>query len=163
MMYRDLIGYLLGFIIFIIGIPYLMYWAAGSPNLFDVDLICFLIFIILAIIGIELSVWSVIYMTNIGNGNPFDAFNYEVAPRTDTLLTEGPYAICRNPMLLGIFIYHLGVLIAFFSIGGVVIYILEILILNIQVKTEEQRLRRDFGPYYEEYARNTHKFFPKLR
>lgn len=162
-MNRDLIGYLLGFIIFIIGIPYLMYWVSGSPNLFEIDLICFLLFIILAIIGIELSVWSIIYMKDVGGGNPFDAFNHEVAPRTTKLMTDGPYAICRNPMLLGVFIYHFGILIAFFSILGVIIFLIEIYIMNIQVKKEEQRLIRDFGRNYEEYARNTQRFLPKIK
>ena len=60
-----------------------------------------LILIILAIIGIGLSIWSIVYMKNVGGGNPFDAFNHEVAPRTSSLMTDGPYGICRNPMLLG--------------------------------------------------------------
>ena len=73
-MNRDFIGYLLGLIIFIIGIPYVMYLASGSPNLAEIGLMRLLILIILAIIGIGLSVWAIVYMKNVGDGKPFDAF-----------------------------------------------------------------------------------------
>ena len=141
-MNRDLIGYLLGLIIFIVGIPFVMYLASGSPNLAEISLIQLLILIILAIFGIGLSIWSIVYMKNVGKGNPFDAFNHEVAPRTTSLMTDGPYGICRNPMLLGVFIYHFGVLIALLSFGAVIIFLIEILIMTVQVKKEEQRLKK---------------------
>ena len=162
-MNRDFIGYLLGLIIFIIGIPYVMYLASGSPNLAEISLMRLLILIILAIIGIVLSIWSIVYMKNVGGGNPFDAFNHEVAPRTSSLMTDGPYGICRNPMLLGVFIYHIGVLIALLSVESLLIFIIEVLIMNVQVKKEEQRLKIDFGKDYEEYVKNSNRFFPKLK
>ncbi len=162
-MNRDLIGYLLGLIIFIIGIPFVMYWASGSPNLGEIGLIQLLILLILAIVGIGLSIWSIVYMKNVGGGNPFDAFNHEVAPRTDSLMTDGPYGICRNPMLLGVFIYHIGVLIALLSVGALIVFIIEIIIMNVQVKKEEQRLMNDFGKDYEEYVKDSNRFLPKLR
>ena len=161
-MNRDLIGYLLGLIIFIIGIPFVMYLAAGSPNLAEIGLIQWVILLILAIVGIGLSVWSIVYMKNVGGGNPFDAFNHEVAPRTSSLMTEGPYGICRNPMLLGVFIYHVGVLIALLSLGAFIVFIIEILIMNVQVKKEEQRLKKDFGKDYTEYVHNSNRFLPRM-
>ena len=162
-MNRDLIGYLLGLVIFIIAIPYVMFLASGSHNLTGIGLIRFLILIILSIIGIGLGIWSIVYMKNVGGGNPFDAFNHEIAPRTSSLMTDGPYGICRNPMLLGVFIYHIGVLIALLSIGAVLIFIIEIIIMNIQVKKEEQRLKKDFGKDYDEYVKNSNRFLPKIR
>lgn len=161
-MNRDLIGYLLGLVIFIIGIPYVMYLASGSPNLGQIGVIQMLILIILAIIGIALSIWSIVYMKNVGGGNPFDAFNHEIAPRTNSLMTDGPYGICRNPMLLGVFLYHVGVLIALLSIGALIVFIIEVIIMNVQVKREEQRLKNDFGKDYEEYVKNSNRFLPKL-
>ena len=159
---RDLIGYILGLIIFIIGIPFVMFLASGSPDLAKIGLIQVLILGILAIIGIGLSVWSIVYMKNVGRGNPFDAFNHEVAPRTSSLMTEGPYGICRNPMLLGVFVYHIGVLIALLSMGAVIIFVIEILIMNVQVRKEEQRLKKDFGKDYDDYVKSSNRFFPKL-
>lgn len=159
-MSRDFIGYLLGLVIFIIGIPFLMYVASGWPNLAHIGIIQWIILIILAIVGIGLSIWSIAYMKNVGKGNPFDAFNHEVAPRTSFLMTEGPYGICRNPMLAGVFIYHIGVLVALLSFGALVIFILEVIIMNIQVKKEEQRLKKDFGDEYLEYMKHTYRFLP---
>lgn len=158
-MIRNVIGYVLGLVIFIIGIPFAMYLASGSPYM---ALIQWIILIIFAVVGIGLSVWSIVYMKNVGKGNPFDAFNHEVAPRTNSLMTEGPYGICRNPMLLGVFVYHIGVLIALLSIGALIVFIIEVLIMNVQVKKEEQRLKRDFGNEYAEYAKRVNRFLPKL-
>lgn len=162
-MNRDLIGYLLGLLIFIIAIPYVMYLASGSPDLARINPVQWGLLAILAIIGIGLSIWSIVYMKNVGKGNPFDAFNHEVAPRTTSLMTDGPYGICRNPMLLGVFIYHAGVLMALLSIGALAVFIIEALIMNVQVKREEQRLRKDFGREYAEYTKNVNRFLPKLK
>ena len=161
-MIRDIIGYVLGLVIFIIGIPFIMYLASGSPNLAQISLIQWILLILLAIVGIGLSVWSIVYMKNVGKGNPFDAFNHEVAPRTSSLMIDGPYGICRNPMLLGVFIYHIGVLIALLSFGALIVFIIEALIMNIQVKKEEQRLKEDFGKEYGEYMKRVNRFLPKL-
>ena len=162
-MNRDFIGYLLGLVIFIIGIPYVMFLAAGSPDLTEIGLIRLFILIVLAISGIGFSIWSIVYMKNVGGGNPFDAFNHEVAPRTTTLMTGGPYGICRNPMLLGVFIYHTGVLIAVLSVGALLIFVIEVLIMNVQVKKEEQRLKNDFGEEYDKYVKSSNRFLPKIR
>ena len=161
-MNRDLIGYILGLIIFIIGIPFVMYLLTGSRILAEIGLIRLSLFIILAILGIGLSIWSIVYMKNVGKGNPFDAFNHEIAPRTSSLMTDGPYGICRNPMLLGVFIYHLGVIIVLLSLGAVIVFLIEVLIMTIQVKKEEQRLINDFGNEYVEYKKNVNRFLPKF-
>lgn len=159
-MNRDFIGYLLGVIIFIIGIPFVMYLASGWLNLSQISFIQWILLIVLAIVGIGLSIWSIAYMKNVGLGNPFDAFNHEVAPRTSFLMTDGPYGICRNPMLAGVFIYHIGVLIALLSIGALIVFIVEVAIMSIQVKKEEERLKKDFGDEYVQYMEHTYRFLP---
>lgn len=159
-MSRDFIGYLLGLIIFILGIPFIMYLASGSPDLLKIGFVQWILLIIFTIIGIGLSIWSIVYMKNVGKGNPFDAFNHEVAPRTSFLMTDGPYGICRNPMLAGVFIYHIGVLIALLSLGALIIFIIEVVIMTFQVKKEEQRLKSDFGDEYLMYMNNTYRFLP---
>lgn len=160
-MNRDFIGYFLGLFIFIIAIPFIMYYVSNA-NLTEITLFQWFLLIILSITGIGLSIWSIIYMKNVGRGNPFDAFNHEVAPRTSSLMTDGPYGICRNPMLLGVFIYHFGILIVLLSFSSLLVFLIEIIIMNIQVKKEEQRLKRDFGNDYEEYVNNTRRFLPKI-
>lgn len=159
-MVRDIIGYVLGLVIFIMGIPFVMYLASGSSDFARITFIQWVLLILLAVFGIGLSIWSIVYMKNVGKGNPFDAFNHEVAPRTRSLMTDGPYGICRNPMLLGVFVYHVGVLIALLSLGAFAVFIIEVIIMNVQVKREEQRLMDDFGNEYVEYARKVKRFLP---
>ena len=159
-MNRDFIGYLLGLVIFVIGIPFLMYLASGWPHLSHVGIVQGVLLIAMSIVGIGLSIWSIAYMKNVGRGNPFDAFNHEVAPRTSFLMTDGPYGICRNPMLLGIFIYHMGVIIALLSFGALAVFILEAIIMNVQVRKEEQRLKKDFGEEYQQYMEHSYRFLP---
>lgn len=102
-------------------------------------------------------------MKNVGKGNPFDAFNHEVAPRTSSLMAGGPDGICRNPMLLGVFVYHIGVLIALLSLGTLLIFIIEVIIMDIQVKKEEQRMKKDFGNEYVNYTKEVNMFPPRFQ
>ena len=104
-------GYLLGLLIFVIGIPALMWLVSGRPWPYapDSTLLC-VVSVLFAICGLVLSIYSIVYMRIVGKGNPFDAYGHEVAPRTRHLMTEGPYGLCRNPMLVGIYIYDVGIL-----------------------------------------------------
>ena len=97
----HIFGYLLGLLIFVIGIPALMWLVSGRPWPYAPDsaVLC-VVSLILAVCGLALSIYSIIYMRLVGKGNPFDAYGHEVAPRTKHLMTNGPYRLCRNPMRL---------------------------------------------------------------
>ncbi len=156
---RDLLGYMIGLIMFIVLIPLIM-WSLSLPvRSGEVRMICF---IIMAAAGIALSVWTIVYMKNVGKGNPMDAFNHEIAPRTQNLMTEGPYRICRNPMLLGVMIYYLGIVIWLGSWKAVLIFVLYFAIMMVQVDREEKRLEDDFGQSYLEYKKKTKKLIPYI-
>ena len=105
---RDIIGYIMGLILFVILVPLIMWKLSGQPH---PGMLQTAVLSVLALAGIGLSIWSIVYMRLVGRGNPMDAFNHEVAPRTTELMTEGPYRICRNPMLLGVIIYYAGIVI----------------------------------------------------
>ena len=77
---KQVLGYFLGFAIFIVGIPALMWWAAGMQSLADSPVARFYLAVLIALIGLALSLWSIIYMKRVGKGNPFDAMGHEVAP-----------------------------------------------------------------------------------
>ena len=156
---RDVIGYVMGLVLFILLIPAIMWKASGDFG-FGIGHVAVLI--VLGAVGIAVSVWSIVYMKSVGKGNPMDAFNHEVAPRTSELMTDGPYKICRNPMLLGVFIYYLGVVIFLHSWQAVVIFAAYIAIMMVQVSREEKRLEEDFGEAYKEYKKNTRKLIPFL-
>ena len=116
--------------------------------------------IVLAVLGLSLSIWSIVYMRHKGDGNPMDAFGHEVAPRTKHLMTEGPYRLSRNPMLTGSFVYYAGVCIGLWTWQALAVFVAFIVIMLLQVRSEEKRLRKDFGEEYEAYCRRTGRFWP---
>ena len=105
---RQILGYFLGFAIFIAGIPAMMWWVAGWPAFAEIPAWRLYAAGVMALAGLALSVWSIVYMKRVGKGNPFDAMGHEVAPRTRHLMTGGPYRLSRNPMLSGTYLYYLG-------------------------------------------------------
>ena len=104
---REIAGYLLGFLIFIILLPCLMWWVGEKS--FEASEWLWVTGGLLMAVGLTLSIWSIVHMRRVGKGNPFDAYGHEVAPRTQQLLIDGPYGFSRNPMLLGVFIYLGGI------------------------------------------------------
>lgn len=156
----HIFGYLLGLLIFVIGIPALMWLVSGRgwPYFPASTLLC-VISALLAVCGMALSIYSIIYMSIVGKGNPFDAFGHEVAPRTRHLMTSGPYRLCRNPMLLGIYIYDVGILVWLWSEWPVFIFLIEVILLTLQVRSEEKRLEKDFGLEYMNYKQRVGRYF----
>ena len=158
---REIAGYVLGGLMFVLLIPTLMWLASGRPNLGDIPVWRIVVAIVLGVLGIALSVWSIVYMRRKGNGNPMDAFGHEVAPRTRHLMTDGPYRLSRNPMLTGSFVYYAGVCFCLWTWQALLVFVAFIAIMLLQVRSEEKRLRRDFGAEYEEYCKRTGRFWPK--
>ena len=154
---RDIIGYVMGLVLFIILIPLVMWKLSGDV---DPETGRVITLVVLGVIGIALSIWSIVYMKVVGKGNPMDAFNHEVAPRTSELMTGGPYKICRNPMLLGVFIFYIGLVIFLWSWQSLAIFIAYVAIMMVQVSREEKRLEEDFGDAYREYKKKTKKIIP---
>jgi protein-S-isoprenylcysteine O-methyltransferase Ste14 len=158
---REIAGYMLGGLMFVLLIPTLMWLASGRPHLGDIPVWRIVVAIVLAVLGIALSVWSIVYMRHKGDGNPMDAFGHEVAPRTQHLMTDGPYRLSRNPMLTGSFVYYAGVCLCLCTWQALLVFMAFIAIMLLQVRSEEKRLRRDFGAEYEEYCKRTGRFWPK--
>lgn len=158
--FKEFFGYLLGGILFVGLIPSIMWIASGRPELFPAETLRLVIGAILAIDGLAISIWSIVYMRLRGNGNPMDAFGHEVAPRTKHLMTDGPYRLSRNPMLTGTFVYLIGICTWLWTWQALAVFIIFVVIMLVQVRTEESRLRRDFGEEYEVYCRRTGRFLP---
>ena len=157
---KELLGYALGGLLFVLIIPTLMWLASRMPNLLAAPVARMVIGIVLAVLGLSLSVWSIVYMRHKGDGNPMDAFGHEVAPRTKHLMTEGPYRLSRNPMLTGSFIYYAGICVGLWTWQALLVFVAFIVIMLLQVRSEEKRLRKDFGEEYEAYCRRTGRFWP---
>lgn len=157
---REIFGYLLGFLMFIVGIPAIMWLASGKPELGFNCSWNVIVGIIIVFSGLILSVWTIIYMKVVGRGNPMDAFDHEIAPHTQHLMTGGVYRICRNPMLLGTFLYLAGIVLLLFSWQSAVVWVIFVIIMSFQVSSEEKRLERDFGQEYLDYKKRTGRFTP---
>lgn len=156
---REILGYLLGGVVFVVAMPTIMWLLSGEPTLWPVAALQFIPSMILVVVGLALSIWAIVYMRRKGDGNPMDAFGHEVAPRTKHLMTDGPYRISRNPMLTGIFSYLIGCGVWLWTWQAAVFFVVFVLIMLLQVRSEEKRLRRDFGEEYEAYCRRTGRFF----
>ena len=155
---KQILGYFLGFAIFIAGIPALMWWVSGTPSIADIPIGRLYLAILIALAGLALSIWSIVYMKHVGKGNPFDAMGHEVAPRTKHLMTDGPYKISRNPMLSGTYLYYIGVLIALWTGWALLVFAIIATVMMLQVRSEEKRLEADFGQEYLDYKKRTGRF-----
>lgn len=157
-LFREIMGYLLGGVVFVLLVPWGMWLLSGRPELW-----CGLsgrVAVAWGVMaaGLALSVWTIVYMRRKGDGNPMDAFGHEVAPRTRHLMTEGPYRLNRNPMLTGIFVYLAGLCLWLWAWQAVAAFAVFVIIMLLQVRSEEKRLRRDFGEAYNDYCRRTRRF-----
>ena len=160
-LFKEILGYALGAVLFVGLMPFLMWLSCGRPALCPVSPIRIAVAIILMLIGLSLSIWSIVYMRHKGDGNPMDAFGHELAPRTRHLMTDGPYRLSRNPMLSGSFLYLIGFCLWLWAWQALLVFILYVAVMMLQVRSEERRLRRDFGSEYDDYCRRTGRFFPK--
>jgi len=158
---REIAGYILGFVLFVVLIPVIMWLCSKMPDFRLPPPFVAGIAIFCVIDGLFLSIWAIVYMRRVGDGNPMDAFGHEVAPRTRHLMTDGPYRLSRNPMLTGIFVYLIGCCCWLWTWQSVVVFLAFVVIMLLQVRSEEKRLLRDFGAEYEEYCRRTGRFWPK--
>ena len=158
---KNAVGYILGFLVFVAGIPALMWWVSGRPFPWAPALPWAIIAAIFMVVGISLSIWAIVHMKKVGEGNPFDAYNHEVAPRTKHLMTDGPYRFSRNPMLLGIYVYDIGVMLWLLSWWALIVFAVEVVFLTVQVRSEEKRLEADFGDEYRAYKKQVPRYFIK--
>ena len=158
--FSAIAGYVLGGVMFVVLLPTIMWLASGMPALEHVGACRALIAGVLILGGLALSIWTIVYMKRRGKGNPMDAFDHEIGPRTQHLMVDGPYRLNRNPMLTGTFIYLLGYIVWLWTWQALLVWVIFVAIMIVQVLSEEKRLRRDFGEEYEAYCRRTGRFLP---
>ena len=155
---REILGYVLGGLLFVLLIPSVMWYASGRPSIAHVSVLRASVAALMMLGGLAMSIWTIVYMRQRGKGNPMDAFGHEVAPRTQHLMTDGPYRINRNPMLTGTLLYLAGFVVLLCTWQAALVWLLFLAIMMIQVISEERRLHRDFGQKYDTYRRHTRRF-----
>lgn len=156
---REIAGYVLGGVIFVVLLPTIMWLASGMPEMaVHIGVWRAVATGVLMIGGLSLSVWTIVYMKTRGKGNPMDAFGKEIGPRTQHLMTDGPYRLNRNPMLTGTLTYLASFLVWLWTWQAVLVWVIFFVIMFVQVLTEERRLRKDFGEEYDDYCKHTRRF-----
>jgi protein-S-isoprenylcysteine O-methyltransferase Ste14 len=109
-------------------------------------------------IGLFLMAWSVLHFVRVkGTPVPFNP-----PPK---LVTTGPYAHVRNPMLTGVFVLLFGLGVLLRSISLVSIFTPLFILLNVwELKAvEERELERRLGKDYVEYKKRVPMFIPRLK
>ena len=161
---RNIFGYFVGILLFLIIIPGVMYGVAVN-FVAPIDLlVCCVLGLLLAVLGMVFMIWSNVDMVRIGRGCPTDGFNIALGERTKKLIVSGPYRYTRNPMLFGTFVFYVGLALLFNSYSALVVPIVFISYMVWHVKKfEEPRLYNDFKDEYIRYKNSTPLLFPKLK
>ena len=116
----------------------------GWPRVPGLPLVALGIAVVIA--GLILPVWAIFLFRREGT---------EVSPTSPSnrkLVAAGPYRFTRNPMYLGSVILTLGIAI---WVGAVPMLIVPLVVFAtanwIHVPFEETKMRRQFGPTYDDY------------
>jgi protein-S-isoprenylcysteine O-methyltransferase Ste14 len=77
------------------------------------------------------------------------------------LITQGPYAVVRNPIYLGMFGLMVATGLAYTTWWALLAAVIIFLTGNrIRIRSEEKLLRETFGLQFDEYASRVPAFFP---
>ncbi len=116
----------------------------------------------MALIGLFFITWAYGYLLFIGRGSPVELFGAALLP-TRNLVTCGPYAYTRNPMLLGAFFLMLSVTFYTRTLSGLILTPILTSLAAIYIKTfEEPLLEKRFGDAYKKYRSTVPMIFPFL-
>jgi protein-S-isoprenylcysteine O-methyltransferase Ste14 len=79
------------------------------------------------------------------------------------LVTQGPYAVVRNPIYLGMFGLMVSTGLVFTTWWALLIAVIVFLVGNqVRIRAEENLLRETFGSQFDDYARRVPAFFPRF-
>jgi len=126
------------------------------PKLFPASL-NLLVSVPILTIGLFLILWSNLHFVKVkGTPVPFNP-----PPK---LVTTGPYAYIRNPMITGVFILLFGLGILFNSVSLVFIFTPFFILINVlELKgVEEPELEKRLGKEYLEYKKKVPMFISRL-
>ena len=80
------------------------------------------------------------------------------------LATTGPFSLTRNPLYFGNFVLGLGIAVGANNTYAYAIFLAYYLtFFPFLMVFEHRRMKKKFGRAYEEYAKNSHSFFPKIK
>ncbi len=84
--------------------------------------------------------------------------------KSKSLICEGPYSLCRNPLYLGTFLMGISVAMFLESVTFAAAFLVTSWIyLSTTVPSEERRLQACFGSAFTKYAQEVPRFIPRLK
>ena len=161
---RQITALTLGSILFFVLIPLFLILASvfldqlfQLPN-FQCGLMNpFLGLLLFIMPGLSLAFWSIQVQVKLGKGTPVP----KMPPRK--LVVQGPYAHCRNPMVLGEILFYLGVTIWMGSFSALCLTAVVAAYLGVNIKVVgEKILEERFGSEYLEYKQRIPFMIPRL-
>ena len=167
---RYIIGYVFGFTIFLLLIPFGLYeltkldYLLSGRVLINSMILQYIISLLIFLTGAYFMIWSNVFLFNIGKGGPADGLGVSISPQTKKLVTIGPYRYSRNPMVFGAFSLYVSIVIFLNSIIGLISLLIFLFIaINYLRLSEEKRLLKDFGDEYIDYKKKVSMIFPIKR
>ncbi len=149
----------LGAALFIAGWPALV-WVCGrgGEEVFSPRSAAMILGALFFVTGLPWVVWAVFWQLSRGKGTPVP-----IVP-TKEFLPSGPYRYCRNPMMLGFFLYLSGWAAFFNRPGSWIAAVVLVILLVLEIKLiEEKELEERFGDAYRAYKKKTPFLLPRLR
>jgi len=83
-----------------------------------------------------------------------------LSPETATSLVDGGiFSVSRNPMYVGLLLVSIGWAVWLASLTNIAVIVLSVVVMtNLQIKPEEDALRKLFVEEYAEYCRNVRRW-----
>ncbi len=164
-MIRNILAYVFGCFVFFIIIPsIIIYIASFSPYTFMPEGKPATIFgAISSAVGLIFVYWSNKELLQKGKGGAIVVGSIKLSKETIKLVTTGPYALCRNPMHMGVFLFYLGLCCAINSLLSLIVPFGFLLFAYLfAVIIDEPRLKRDFPEEFEKWVQDVpQRFWPK--
>ena len=80
------------------------------------------------------------------------------------LATEGPYSLTRNPLYFGNLLIGSGIAMACNNLPALLIFLVYYFtFFTFLIIVERKRLRKRFGPQYDDWAKQANLFFPRIK
>jgi protein-S-isoprenylcysteine O-methyltransferase Ste14 len=114
------------------------------------------------LVGVFWILWAWSYLLFVGKGLPLEVFGRALHP-TRILVTTGPYAYTRNPMVLGVLFLILGIAFIRGSLPGFVLVPVIVFGSWLYLAAFEERgLLTRFSDDYQRYRAGVPLLFPRL-